>query len=394
MRLLALAVALALAPAVSRAADAGAAQPVAISFCPLERVRAYPLESRRHIESLVLQNALIVNRSAAPLRVTDVELAVSSAGRVTDIRHIAGPDLEHAAKGAAEMQSGGVMSAVPFVFCGGRAVPAGVTLAGPTLAPGQGMLIFQQLLSFQGEADTLTVTAHFDAGAQATEAHASESLPIVTGLSKTQFRFPLKGVWYIEVGATPHTGHRWSAMEEFAVDIGKLGGDGLDHRGAGDRFSDYYGYGAEVMAAADGRVIATVNDIAEDPSVMRRTGEDMTAYTRRMQGASAKILAGGAKALAGNYVVIDHADGEYSLYAHMQPGSVRVHPGDMVKAGQVIGRLGSSGNSTEPHLHFQVCDGPDPLDCAGIPIAFSDIELPLGDFPRPVQSGDLVVAPN
>ena len=67
-------------------------------------------------------------------------------------------------------------------------------------------------------------------------------------------------------------------------------------------------------------------------------------------------------------------------------------PGDSVSSGQALGRLGSSGNSTEPHLHFQVCDRPEPLACAGIPVSFEGISLPYADYPRPLQSGDIVVA--
>jgi murein DD-endopeptidase MepM/ murein hydrolase activator NlpD len=119
-------------------------------------------------------------------------------------------------------------------------------------------------------------------------------------------------------------------------------------------------------------------------------GENMDEYMKRLQQGQAKRATQGTTGLGGNYVVIDHGASEFSLYAHMQPGSVRVKPGDEVKAGQSIGRLGSSNNSTAPHLHFQVCDGPDPLDCAGIPIAFKDVELPLDSYPRPTQSGDIV----
>jgi len=58
--------------------------------------------------------------------------------------------------------------------------------------------------------------------------------------------------------------------------------------------------------------------------------------------------------------MIDHGKTEYALYVHLKPGSVRVHVGDEVKSGDVVGKLGLSGNSTEPHLHFHVYDKPDP----------------------------------
>lgn len=60
--------------------------------------------------------------------------------------------------------------------------------------------------------------------------------------------------------------------------------------------------------------------------------------------------------------------------------------------GAPIGKLGSSGNWTEPHPHFQLCNAPDPRACAGIAVEFQDVSLPYADYPRPVQSGDSVVA--
>ena len=67
-----------------------------------------------------------------------------------------------------------------------------------------------------------------------------------------------------------------------------------------------------------------------------------------------------AKALTtsyGNYIIIMHRDGLYTLYAHGQPGSIAVSQGQYVTQGQQIMRVGNSGNSTGPHLHFEVRTG-------------------------------------
>ena len=70
-----------------------------------------------------------------------------------------------------------------------------------------------------------------------------------------------------------------------------------------------------------------------------------------------------------------HADpqarGHDAFYAHMQPGSLKVEVGDTVKTGQVIGRLGNTGNSDAAHLHFHIMDGPRPLSSNGLPYRFS-----------------------
>jgi murein DD-endopeptidase MepM/ murein hydrolase activator NlpD len=84
----------------------------------------------------------------------------------------------------------------------------------------------------------------------------------------------------------------------------------------------------------------------------------------------------GARWIVGNHVVLDLGDGVYAMYAHVRRGSLKIKPGDRVRAGQQIARCGNSGNSTEPHVHFQLMDGPD-LDAArGIPFTWSGIGVP------------------
>ncbi len=74
---------------------------------------------------------------------------------------------------------------------------------------------------------------------------------------------------------------------------------------------------------------------------------------------------------------------------------MNVKVGDEVEAGDPIAKLGGSGNAlVEPHLHFHLCDQPDPLSCAGIPVKFANAEISFSSFaPRNIQSGDIVIAP-
>lgn len=379
--------------ACGAAPHAAPAPPAAlqIRFCPASQAWSYPLESRHELESLVLHNILIVNRAAVTVEISAMDIDLLRSGEVVDRRRLSAPDLQRAGKLGAGLQRSGAPAQIPFEFCGDALIDRNVRIAGPTLQHDEALLVFQQAFAFQGARDAVTVRIHGRSAGRDVE--ITGTLPIRSGMSRTVFRFPLRGSWWVGVGATPHTGHRWVVPEEFALDIARLGDGNQPFRGAGDRFSDYYAYGAEVVAAAAGRVVAAVDGIAEDPSSLRRADETMEAYAARFRSVSDAILRQGEAALAGNYVVIDHDNHEYSLYAHLRPGSVQVKVGQTVTAGQPLARLGSSGNSTDPHLHFQVCDAPGPLRCAGIPIHFEGITLPWADFPRPVQSGDWVIAP-
>lgn len=83
-----------------------------------------------------------------------------------------------------------------------------------------------------------------------------------------------------------------------------------------------------------------------------------------------RAVANSRETIGGNTVVLRLRDGVYACYAHLQPGSLKVAPGDRVRCGQALGLLGNSGNSDAPHLHFQLSNGPDPLSSEGLPFAF------------------------
>jgi hypothetical protein len=144
----------------------------------------------------------------------------------------------------------------------------------------------------------------------------------------------------------PLNGSAFTA-QRFAIDWEQL--DGQDRIYAGDvkNPESYVIYGKPAYAVADGRVVAAVDGLPNSPI-----------------GAMPNISVDQAD---GNHVILDLGDGHFALYAHFKPHSVRVHEGQYVRRGEVLGLVGTSGNSSEPHLHFQVTDGPSALLSSGLP---------------------------
>ncbi len=364
--------------------------PIEVRFCPASAVHAYPLESRRDLQSLMLQNVAVINHGEASFKIDHIEVELLQSGEVLDSKKLNGNVIQRFAERGAKMQEAGVLKQIAFQFCGNDLIAPSIKLAGPTLNRDQALLVTQQVFAFTGTRESLRVKVDGNSGGKTKE--VSGTLPIKSEFAKNTYIFPLRGVSYAGWGASFHTGHRWAIPEEFALDIARLGGDGLSHKGDGSRFEDYYAYGTDVLAACDGTVVEAASDQPEDSTAMQRPDESQEAYFARLQKEQAGRLAKGMTSVTGNYVIIDHGKSEYSFYAHLQPGSVRLHKGDRVKAGDVIGKLGSSGNSTEPHLHFHVCDKADSLMSAGLPVNFSNVTIQWADVPRPIQSGDIVIA--
>lgn len=133
----------------------------------------------------------------------------------------------------------------------------------------------------------------------------------------------------------------------------------------------YLAFGQPVYAAGVGRV-ADAHDGEPDD--------------RRVNQAE---LAKREMAIGGNYVVIDHLNGEYSWFAHLKKGSVKVKPGQMVDQGEVIGQIGNSGDSLFPHLHYELRTGPGIKGVEGLPSYFGGFRRVLGSKTVSVERGQL-----
>jgi murein DD-endopeptidase MepM/ murein hydrolase activator NlpD len=190
---------------------------------------------------------------------------------------------------------------------------------------------------------------------------------------------PLRGQnWVAANGPSNTSQHRRAFIpvngrsyisQRFAIDWVQLNADGKTYQGDSEDNKNYRAYGAEIIAVADGVVTQTKDGIPQNipnkPPVVPVTLET----------------------IGGNHVITEIGNGLYAFYAHLQPGSLRVKVGDKVHRGQVLGLLGNSGNSSEPHLHFHICNANSELACEGLPYAFATYELQgKGDGWKPSDS--------
>lgn len=379
---------LALAITLPQVAAAQAPADLEIRFYPDRGIYAGELEARRKLSSLVLQTLVVANRSQAPIEITGLELDVMDGELALTTSRLRPADLGRAAAKGAQLRDTGLLELFAFQFKPETTL-AGLKLAdSPTLGPGQALLVGSRVLTYPGAADRVRVRVEARRADGSTTAATSE-LKILPAPTEA-YDFPLAGTAFIAAGATLHSHHRWGVFEEFALDIVRLGDGTRTHKGDGTRYADFHVYGADVLAVADGEVVGAADTQKEDPAALRQPGETLDAFNQRLGQEQQARMMQGVQVVVGNSVSIKHGDGRVSHYAHLMPGSLVVKVGDRVKRGQKIARVGGSGNSTEPHLHFQVTDGANPVLSAGVPFSFANIEIPHADSPRGLQTGDLV----
>ena len=205
---------------------------------------------------------------------------------------------------------------------------------------------------------------------------------------------PLKGDRWVAAASCCDSYHRRAVLpingarhlaQRYAIDWVQLTTD--DRLASGDPKlnASFPQFGVDAIAAADAKVVHVQDGMPEGTPGSFAPGVTATNAD-------------------GNSVILDLGGGRFALYAHLQPGSIRVHEGDRVERGDVLGLVGNTGNSDAPHLHFHVMDGPSPLASNGVPygidtfsvsgraISPSDLDDELKKADQPVKV-DLLPAP-
>ncbi len=166
--------------------------------------------------------------------------------------------------------------------------------------------------------------------------------------ARTRLRLPFDEEFYVVWGGrqVEENYHAINGNQRFAIDV-LIVRDGSTHTSDGTQNEHYYCFGKPILAPADGNVVEVVEGVPDNvPGHLNPTQ------------------------LTGNRVVLDHGNNEFSLLAHFKNGSIRVQRDAKVRSGDRLGDCGNSGNSTEPHLHYQLQDGAVFGEAKGLPAKF------------------------
>jgi hypothetical protein len=192
------------------------------------------------------------------------------------------------------------------------------------------------------------------------------------------------GIWYMSEGCcADDTHHRrglgpingeLSVPQRFAIDFYKLDEQHRTWVGDPSKLESFLTYRVPILSAAAGTVVAALDGFANTTALPNPPKPPPINET------------------VGNHVIVKVAEGVYVLYAHMDPGSVAVRVGDQVTRGQQLGLIGSSGNSTTPHLHFQILTLPTYFPADSKPFAFDSFTL-LGRVPDRIWDDNMALEP-
>ncbi len=245
-------------------------------------------------------------------------------------------------------------------------IPLGARDDRRTLGPGRSVIAFFWIALKPGARIPASLRHHITV-----DEHTLDGTPVAIPTAKpVVLGPPLKGSgWRTGRAPGPNVGHGHTVVpvsgvpcfaQRFAIDWVRMGPNGETYSGEFKDNRSFHAYGKELLAVADGVVSALKDGIPEN-----------------VPGRTSRAVPITLETVGGNYVALDLGGNRFAFYAHLQPGSFKVKLGDRVRKGQVLALLGNSGNSTEPHLHFQVTDGNSTLGSEGLPYVFDSGETVL-----------------
>ena len=358
-----------------------------IRIIPGERLYLNSTNPDKGYSDLVLHTVLIATGPSETVDVRELRIDLLAGGQTQMSKMFQVERLVGETQGIAQMvgQGLGVMLDAQVLSEGGIERIFGRKLgfaSSPHMAPNEVLLIARQHFSLDFDPDTLRVSFSGVNKSGAGES-VSADIDVERYQSPIVYQAPLRGGWLMTSLPSIHSHHRLNPPTEYAVDFFKVNAEGRIREGDALNAANYFGYGAEVLAAADGEVVFVIADEVQDRAAyLPRPGETLQQTGARLRFHNLRrYVADFVRAAAGNIVAVRHQnDGvvEYSSYGHLKAGSVRVKVGDIVRSGQIIAEVGDTGDSAAVHLHFQINNGAHPFYSRSLPVVFSDFTSHVG----------------
>ncbi|MEO5596415.1 MAG: M23 family metallopeptidase [Lysobacteraceae bacterium] len=266
-----------------------------------------------------------------------------------------------------------------------------LTLPNRVVKAGGKIVLFNPLYAWDKDTQLGQIRVHvaLDSGDVSKKYHAALDLQPLRYENKSKLILPITGRALIHDGHDYYSHHRRldvtggmttaigvkTNMTRYAYDFVIVDEAGKMYRGDGGKNEDWYGFGSPIVAPADGVVVAMGDGQLDNTKSKKNLEMNFEAFMKNHY------------LPFGNYVMIDHQNGEFSFFAHLKNGSVAVKKGDSVKQGQKFGEMGFSGDAFLVHLHYQLQSNDHWGE--GLPSYFHDYERFVGGKFLPVSRGQI-----
>ena len=224
-------------------------------------------------------------------------------------------------------------------------------IIGESVGQDSDLVVYRRTAVFSRMAEPLIVRWGWEEGGDIADFSIRPAAPAagVVYATKTPLRLPFDGEWYVTAGGrtVEQNQHSLDFSNRFAYDMVRAAD--LDLAAAPGRNEGFATFGSPILAPGGGRVAAVRDGVPDNKPGEVNPDDDVRI---------------------GNYVSIDHGNGEFSVLGHLKRGSIQVAVGDSVQAGDIVGLAGNSGNSNGPHLHYNLQDRATPNRGQSLPAQF------------------------